>query len=34
VTLPGGPLTIAWASGGQILMTGPATHVFTGEAEL
>jgi diaminopimelate epimerase len=34
VTLPGGPLTIAWAWGGQILMTGPATHVFTGEAEL
>jgi diaminopimelate epimerase len=34
VTLPGGPLTIAWASGEQIVMTGPATHVFTGEAEL
>lgn len=34
VTLPGGPLGISWAPGGQILMTGPATHVFAGEAEL
>ena len=34
VTLPGGPLTIAWAPGEQIVMTGPATHVFSGEAEL
>ncbi len=34
VTLPGGPLTIAWAPGERIVMTGPATHVFTGEAEL
>ena len=34
VTLPGGPLTIGWAPGGRISMTGPATHVFTAEAEL
>jgi diaminopimelate epimerase len=32
VTLPGGDLSIAWAPGGAITMTGPATHVFTGEA--
>lgn len=31
VELPGGRLTIDWAPGGRILMTGPATHVFTGE---
>jgi diaminopimelate epimerase len=31
VTLPGGDLEIAWASGETIRMTGPATHVFTGE---
>lgn len=31
VRLPGGPLTIAWAPGGTIGMSGPATHVFTGE---
>ncbi|AYJ85694.1 diaminopimelate epimerase [Sphingomonas paeninsulae] len=31
VSLPGGILTIAWAGGEQITMTGPATHVFTGE---
>lgn len=31
VRLPGGALTIAWAPGGAIRMTGPATHVFTGE---
>jgi diaminopimelate epimerase len=34
VRLPGGPLTIAWAPGETIRMTGAATHVFTGEAEL
>ncbi|ODU20852.1 MAG: diaminopimelate epimerase [Sphingomonas sp. SCN 67-18] len=34
VALPGGELRIAWAPGGTIRMTGPATHVFTGEAEL
>lgn len=34
VTLPGGPLTIAWAPGQVVRMTGPATHVFTGELDL
>jgi diaminopimelate epimerase len=34
VSLPGGDLVIAWAPGESIRMTGPATHVFTGEAEL
>ncbi len=34
VHLPGGALTIAWAQGQTIRMTGPATHVFSGEAEL
>ncbi len=33
VTLPGGVLTIAWAPGQQITMTGPATYVFTGETD-
>ncbi len=33
VTLPGGDLDIAWAPGGTISMTGPATHVFTGETD-
>ncbi len=33
VSLPGGDLTIAWAPGGTIRMTGPATHVFDGEAD-
>jgi diaminopimelate epimerase len=33
VTLPGGDLTIEWAQGGAIIMTGPATHVFTGHAD-
>ena len=31
VRLPGGVLTIAWAPGESVSMTGPATHVFTGE---
>ena len=31
VRLPGGTLTIDWAPGGTIRMTGPATHVFSGE---
>jgi len=31
VRLPGGSLTIDWTAGGTIRMTGPATHVFTGE---
>jgi diaminopimelate epimerase len=34
VTLPGGPLVIEWAPGGSIRMSGPATHVFTGETDL
>ena len=33
VALPGGALEIDWAPGGTILMSGPATHVFTGEAD-
>ncbi|MFM8542740.1 MAG: diaminopimelate epimerase [Chakrabartia sp.] len=33
VSLPGGNLHIEWAEGGSILMTGPATHVFTGETD-
>ena len=33
VSLPGGDLEIAWAPGGTIRMTGPATHVFTGEID-
>ena len=34
VRLPGGTLTIEWAEGDSIKMTGPATHVFTGELDL
>lgn len=34
VRLPGGSLTIEWAPGESIRMTGPATHVFTGELDL
>jgi diaminopimelate epimerase len=34
VALPGGDLRIDWAPGGHIRMTGPATHVFSGDAEL
>jgi len=33
VALPGGELLIDWAPGGSISMSGPATHVFTGEAD-
>lgn len=33
VTLPGGDLVIDWSPGNTIRMTGPATHVFTGEAD-
>jgi diaminopimelate epimerase len=33
VSLPGGDLVIEWAPGGTIRMTGPATHVFDGEAD-
>jgi diaminopimelate epimerase len=34
VRLPGGVLTISWARGESIRMTGPAAHVFTGEIDL
>jgi len=34
VSLPGGDLQIAWGRGDPIRMTGPATHVFTGETDL
>lgn len=33
VDLPGGTLTIAWVPGGHVTMTGPAAHVFDGEAD-
>jgi diaminopimelate epimerase len=33
VGLPGGELVIDWHPGGTIRMTGPATHVFTGELD-
>jgi diaminopimelate epimerase len=33
VKLPGGTLEIDWADGQPILMTGPATHVFAGDAD-
>lgn len=32
VSLPGGDLTIHWEEGGSIMMSGPATYVFSGEA--
>jgi diaminopimelate epimerase len=32
VALPGGELVIDWAPAGTIRMTGPATHVYEGEA--
>jgi diaminopimelate epimerase len=32
VALPGGELLIDWRPGGSISMSGPATHVYTGEA--
>jgi diaminopimelate epimerase len=34
VHLPGGNLDIEWTPGGTIRMTGPATHVFSGEIKL
>lgn len=34
VSLPGGDLVIDWQPGGSIRMTGPATHVFSGELDL
>ncbi len=33
VSLPGGDLLIDWTPGEHIQMTGPATHVFDGEAD-
>ncbi len=33
VSLPGGDLTISWAPGDTIRMTGAATHVFKGETD-
>jgi diaminopimelate epimerase len=33
IALPGGELLIDWAPGASISMSGPATHVYTGEAE-
>ncbi|UVO53824.1 diaminopimelate epimerase [Sphingomonas sp. SUN039] len=33
VAMTGGTLTIDWRDGEPIRMTGPATHVFTGEAD-
>jgi len=33
VEMTGGALTIDWHEGSIVRMTGPATHVFTGEAE-
>jgi diaminopimelate epimerase len=33
VSLAGGDLLIDWQPGGSIRMSGPATHVFTGEAD-
>jgi diaminopimelate epimerase len=34
VTQKGGTLEIEWQPGGSIRMSGPATHVFTGEVDL
>jgi diaminopimelate epimerase len=34
VRLPGGTLSIKWEPGGTILMSGAATHVFSGEVAL
>lgn len=33
VSLPGGDLIINWSDGESILMSGPATHVFSGTAD-
>jgi diaminopimelate epimerase len=33
ISLTGGDLLIDWSSGARIQMTGPATHVFTGEID-
>jgi len=34
VTMKGGSLTIGWEPGGEIIMRGGTTHVFTGEIDL
>jgi diaminopimelate epimerase len=34
IRLPGGALTIEWAPGGTIRMSGPTAHAFAGEVEL
>lgn len=34
VHLPGGTLTIDWQLASTVLMTGPTTHVFTGEIDI
>lgn len=34
ISLPGGDLVIDWSEGSSIVMSGPATHVFTGEIDL
>ena len=34
VAMKGGTLTISWEPGGEIIMRGGATHVFTGEIDL
>ena len=34
VSQPGGDVTIEWSEGSSIIMTGPATHVFTGELDI
>ena len=31
VSLPGGDLLVRWQEGGDVMMTGPAVHVFDGE---
>jgi diaminopimelate epimerase len=33
IRLPGGSLTVDWMPGEAIMMTGPASHVFTGELD-
>jgi diaminopimelate epimerase len=33
VQLPGGPLTIGWAPGEPVIMTGGTTYVFKGQAD-
>jgi diaminopimelate epimerase len=34
VTMPGGTLTVDWAPGEKVRMTGDATYVFGGEIDL